>query len=363
MQLSSLARARTQIMRQLGAKLLHASFLRPRFIGWRANPVDGQLCDEDLAALLGFGDIIGATDMASHNPEKARALMAESSMMVEDEVCTNVRVQDRVLIEGQLQLAARLYVPKDLTDTSPGIVYFHGGGFTLGDLDTHDRYCQHLAQDAGVRVMAIDYRLAPENPFPAAIEDGVAAFRCVARRAKEFDMDPTRLAVMGDSAGGNLSAVIAHRTKKDVIRPALQVLVYPAVDGTCAMKSHELFAKGWILTADQVDWFYHCYVGDDRAARIQPDVSPLYHPDFQGLPRALVYTAGFDPLRDEGIAYAEKLEKEGIPTRHYCFRSLTHGFVSMGGICAAARDAALQIGQEVGRTLREQASFRAHDAA
>lgn len=359
MQLSALARARTRVMRRLGARFLHASFLRPRFIGWRANPIDGQICDEDLAALLGFGDIIGATDKTSQDPEKARALMAESSMMAEDDACSDVRIQDRILVEGQSRLTARYYVPQDLADISPGIVYFHGGGFVLGDLDTHDRYCQHLARDAGVRVMAINYRLAPENPFPAAVEDGVAAFRCVVRRAKEFDMDPARLAVMGDSAGGNLSAVIAHRTKKDTLRPALQVLVYPGVDGTCQMKSHALFAKGWILTAEQMEWFYHCYVGNDRAARLQPDVSPLYHADFQGLPRALVYTAGFDPLRDEGIAYAEKLEKEGIPMRHYCFRSLTHGFVSMGGICPAARDAALQIGQEVGRTLREDSSIRA----
>lgn len=363
MQLSALARARTQVMRQLGARFLHASFLRPRLIGWRANPVDGQICDEDLAALLGFGDIIGATDMASQDPEKARGNMAESLLMVEDEACPDVRVQNRVLIEGQSRLAARYYVPKNITEISPGIVFFHGGGFAVGDLDTHDRYCQHLARDAGVRVIAIDYRLAPENPFPAAIEDGVAAFRCVARRAKEFDMDPARLALMGDSAGGNLSAVIAHRLKKDAVRPALQVLVYPAVDGTCSKKSHELFAKGWILTAEQVEWFYHWYVGDDRASRLNPDVSPLYQTDFQGLPRALVYTAGFDPLRDEGIAYAEKLEKEGIPTRHYCFRSLTHGFVSMGGICPAARDAALQIGQEVGRTLRENSFVRASSAA
>jgi len=242
-------------------------------------------------------------------------------------------------------------------------VDYTGGGFALGDLDTHDRYCQHLARDASVRVIAIDYRLAPENPFPAAIEDAVRAFRCVARRAKEFDMDPKRLALMGDSAGGNLSAVVAHKTKEDAIKPALQVLIYPAVDARCNTKSHQLFGKGWVLTAENIEQFYHWYVGDDPAARQQPDVSPLNAKDFQGLPPALVYTAGFDPLRDEGMAYAERLEKEGIPTRQHCFRTLTHGFVSMGGLNPTARDAAVHIAHDVKNALREGLSTRTDAAA
>jgi acetyl esterase len=359
MQLPFFVRTRVLFTRQIAARFLRSQLLRPRLIGWRANPVDGRVCDEDLAVLLGVGDIIGATDMVSDDPKIARARMAESSMLVEDEPCPDVRIHDRVLSEGESRIAARLYVPKGIAENSPGIVYYHGGGFVIGDLDTHDRFCQQLARDAEARVIAIDYRLAPENPFPAGVEDGVTAFRCVARRAKEFDMDPNRLALMGDSAGGNLSAVIAHKTKNDAVRPALQVLVYPAVDGSCRMKSHEIFAKGWVLTTDQVDWFYRCYVGDEPAARLHPDVSPLYADDFRGLPPALVYTAGFDPLRDEGIAYTEKLEKAGIPARHRCFQSLTHGFVSMGGICIAARNAASDIAREVGEALREEPAARA----
>ena len=224
MQLSSLARMRVQVMRKISAPLLRSPSLRSRLIGWRAQPIDGNSCDEDLAVLLGFGDIVGASKLDSRIPEQARAEMAESAMMVEDDACPDVRQQDRILLVDDHRIPARFYVPSGVAPHSPGIVFYHGGGFALGDLDTHDRYCQHLARDAAVRVISIDYRLAPEHPFPAGIEDGVNAFRCVARRAREFDMDPSRIAVMGDSAGGNLSAVVAHRTKNDTLRPALQAL-------------------------------------------------------------------------------------------------------------------------------------------
>jgi acetyl esterase len=315
--------------------------------------VDGNVCDEVLAALMGVGDRIGATEMGGQTPAIARAQMAESSILVEDDACPDVSVRNLVLEQDGFRIPARMYTPAGLSANSPGIVYYHGGGFVMGDLDTHDRYCQHLARDASARAIAIDYRLAPENPFPAAADDGVRAFRCVVRRAKEFMMNPARLAVMGDSAGGNLSAVVAHKTKNDDVKPALQALVYPAVDGSCSMKSHQLFGKGWILTAENIEWFYHCYAGDDPMARKQPGVSPLFADDFAGLPPALVYTAGFDPLRDEGIAYAERLEKAGIATRHHCFRTLTHGFASMGGLCPTARDAAQLMARDVGRALRE----------
>lgn len=350
------ARMRANIMRTLGPQLIKASGVRTRLIGWRAEPIDGNVCDEALATILGIGDRIGATNLGGQSPELARAELAESTLMIQDDPCPEVVVTNRILLAGDRRIPARTYVPRGLEAGSPGIVYFHGGGFALGDLDTHDRYCQHLARDGAVRVIAIDYRLAPENPFPAALEDGVNAFRCIASRAREFDLNPQQIALMGDSAGGNLSAVVAHKTKNDTLRPALQVLIYPAVDGSCAMKSHQLLGKGWILTSENIEQFYHWYVGDDPAARRQPDVSPLYATDFRSLPPALVYTAGLDPLRDEGHAYAERLQQEGIATRYHCFGSLTHGFASMGGICPAAQEAALQISRDAGRALREGVS-------
>lgn len=350
-------------MRALGPRLVRSPLLRSRLIGWRARPIEGNVCDESLAVLMGIGDLIGATDIAGGSPEQGRLTMAESQLMIEDDACPDVHVQDLVLEQGGARVPARKYVPRGLSKPSPGIVYYHGGGFVLGDLDTHDRHCQHLARDASARVIAVDYRLAPENPFPAAVDDATLAFRCVARRANDFDMDPTRLAVMGDSAGGNLAAVVARKTRNDTQRPALQVLVYPAVDGSCAMKSHKTFGQGWLLTTESMEWFYHHYVGDDPAARRQVDVSPLFADDFGGLPPALVYTAGFDPLRDEGMAYAERLEKSGITVRQHCFGSLTHGFAAMGGLCAAAREAAQHISRDVGRALREGLSARTENAA
>jgi acetyl esterase len=363
MALSYLVRTRAQIMRTIAPRLLKMPGLRQRLIGWRAEPIDGNVCDESLATLLGIGDRIGATDMGSRTPTVARNEMAESSAMVEDEPCPDVTVTNRILLDEGVRIPARTYIPKGIESNSAGIVYYHGGGFALGDLDTHDRYCQHLAREVSARVIAIDYRLAPENPFPAGLDDGLRAFRCVARRAREFDMDPKRLVVMGDSAGGNLSAVVAHKTKNDAIKPALQVLIYPAVDGSCTMKSHQLFGKGWLLTSENIEQFYHWYVGDEPAARRQPDVSPIYANNFQGLPPALVYTAGFDPLRDEGQAYAERLSKEGIPTQYHCFRSLTHGFASMGGVCPAAREAALHIAGDVRNALRNGLLARTDAAA
>jgi acetyl esterase len=364
MKLSRLAHLRARIMRTIGPRLVRTSAFRPRLIGWRARPVDGNICDESLAIIMGVGDLIGATpEISGSSPAQARAQMAESSLMVEDEVCPDVLVEDLTLEHEGARVPARKYVPKSLPKGSPGVVYYHGGGFVLGDLDTHDRYCQVLARDASVRVIAVDYRLAPENPFPAAVDDATLAFRCVARNAAKFDMDPARLAVAGDSAGGNLSAVVARKTRQDTIRPALQVLIYPAVDALRSMKSHKTFAQGWLLTAEGMEWFYHNYVGDDPAARGQVDVSPLLTDDFDGLPPALVYTAGFDPLRDEGMAYAERLEKAGIPVKQHCFLSLTHGFASMGGLCQGAREAALHISRDVERALREGLPARTEKAA
>jgi len=353
---------RARLTRAIGPHVAQIPGLRHRLIGWRAIPIEGNVCDERLAVLLGLGDRVGATDMGGQSAAISRAQMAESSLMVEDDACADVSVKNLVLEQDGIRLPARLYVPTGLYPNSPGIVYYHGGGFVMGDLDTHDRHCQHLAREISARVIAIDYRLAPENPFPAAAEDAVRAFRSVVRRSKEFGMDASRLVVMGDSAGGNLSALVAHKTKKDDTKPVLQVLVYPAVDGTCSMKSHRTFGEGWLLTAKNIEWFYHCYVGDDPVARKHADVSPLFAEDFQGLPPALVYTAGFDPLRDEGIAYAERLEKAGVAVRHHCFGSLTHGFASMGGLCPAAREATRHISRDVQRVLREGISMPA-DAA
>ena len=185
----------------------------------------------------------------------------------------------------------------------------------------------------------------------------MAAFRAVARRARELGADPARLAVMGDSAGGNLSAVVSQKTRGDDVRPALQVLLYPALDATLAEPSHQTYAEGWFLTRPMIDWYYDHYAGS-HTERAHPDLSPLLVERWEGLPPARVYTAGFDPLLDEGRLYAERLISAEVSARHVCFDNLIHGFALMTGAVRAAELAVDQIVQETAEALHaERAGF------
>jgi len=197
----------------------------------------------------------------------------------------------------------------------------------------------------------VDYRLAPEHRYPAAVEDTVAAFRWLASSAPSLDIDPRRIAVAGDSAGGNLSAVIARRTRSDAVRPALQVPIYPALDTRRAQASHTTFAEGWFLTRGMIDWYYDHY-GPDHATRSEPDFSPLLADDLAGVAPALVYSAGFDPLRDEAAEYVERLRAAGVSAQLVCFATMMHGFALVTGVCAAAREASERIAREIGEALR-----------
>ncbi len=229
-------------------------------------------------------------------------------------------------------IGGRLYVPAVAGTAAPMIVYFHGGGHVIGDLDTHDQPCRFLARETGAVVLAVDYRLAPEHPFPAAVDDSLAAFRWAHREAKRLGADPQRIAVAGDSAGGNLATVVALLAKRDGgPAPAFQALLYPVADHSAKYRSAELFGEGFFLTERQMDWFRDHYFAnaDDR---LDPRGSPLLAEDLSGLAPALVVTAGFDPLRDEGEAYAERLERAGVTTILRRESDLIHGFVNAAGL-------------------------------
>jgi acetyl esterase len=245
------------------------------------------------------------------------------------------------------EIPIRLYRPlgSPADERFPALVYFHGGGWTFGDLDTHDVVCRELANLARCAVASVDYRLAPEHKFPAAVEDAVAATRWVARAAEALALDPRRIAVGGDSAGGNLAAVVALAARdQGGPRLAMQVLIYPATDMAADTRSHGEFADGYVLTRDAILWSRGNYlrspddVADWRA-------SPLRARDHSRLPPAYVVTCGFDPLRDEGRAYAERLRTAGVPVTYECFEGMVHGFVTMGGVIAAAHHALYRCAQ------------------
>lgn len=266
--------------------------------------------------------------MGRRTARAAREGMVRGVQVVEPAPAA-VRACDDRRIAG---VPVRRYVP--FAARPPVLVYLHGGGWACGDLRTHDRLCRRLCAEAGFMVIAVDYRLAPEHPFPAGREDAVAVLREVLARAADLGGDPERVAVGGDSAGGNLAALacIALRDAGEPL-PGLQVLIYPGTDLRRLLPSHRLFGEGFLLTRAQMDWYLEQY----RAAPEDPGASPLLAPDLSGLPEAIVVTAGFDPLRDEGEAYAARLSEAGVPVTHLEAPDLVHGFANMDGALPAAR--------------------------
>jgi acetyl esterase len=230
----------------------------------------------------------------------------------------------------------RHYRPGDANVNRPTVVYYHGGGFVIGSLDSHDIVCRHIATGANVNVVSVDYRLAPEEPFPAAAEDAYAAASYVQEHPEEVDGDG-QLAVMGDSAGGNLSAVVTQMARDrrederdhEMAIPEIdkQVLIYPAVDARQDRPSWEQNSEGYFLVEEDMLWFFDCYFGSDLHQK-NPYAFPL-EGDLNDLPPATVVTAGFDPLRDEGVAYAEALGDAGVEVEHRNYDDVIHGFLSM----------------------------------
>ncbi|HSC03028.1 MAG TPA: alpha/beta hydrolase [Solirubrobacteraceae bacterium] len=242
-------------------------------------------------------------------------------------------------------LRARHYAPAEPGDSHPLLVYYHGGGFTYGDLETHDGVCRILCRHAGAHVLAIDYRLAPEHRFPAAVTDARAALRWAFANAQTLGADPQRVGVGGDSAGGNLAAVVSQLAAHDGgPAPTLQLLIYPATDFSRRRRSRELFGEGFLLTNSEMDWFETNYLGAERAHSRDPRASPLLAEDLSGLAPAYVVTAAFDPLRDEGEEYAEALRAAGTPVTLRRFPGFIHAFIAGAGVSRNARDALVEIG-------------------
>lgn len=283
---------------------------------------------------------------ANPEPPEVRARVHREALVF-SLVKTEVESVRELEVDGSAgPLRARHYRPArtGAGEKQPLLVFFHGGGFVIGDLDTHDEPCRLLCHHAQIHVLSVDYRLAPEDPFPAAVDDALAAFRWAVEHADELGVDPARVAVGGDSAGGNLSAVTAQLAAQDGgPAPALQVLIYPATDLTDARTaSGLLFADGFFLTENDRRWATrHYFAGPDKN---QSDLraSPAFAENLSDLAPAIVVTAGFDPLRDEGEAYGVALRQAGTPVVSYRAPELIHGFINMTTV-PAARDATLRL--------------------
>jgi acetyl esterase len=305
--------------------------------------LDGLTLSPDTQLALAMLERRGGPELQTLTPEQARLERRYAAAVYGGPPYPVGEVRD-LLIEGEQPLRARHYAtPREEPGTPPLLVFFHGGGFVFGDLDTHDGLCRLLCRHAGVHVLAVDYRLAPEDPYPAAVDDAIAALRWAFEHAERLGADPGRVAVGGDSAGGNLAAVatlIAAREGPAV--PALQLLIYPATDLVGRRPSRDLFAEGFFLTSVEMDWFKEQYVPagtDETDAR----VSPLLADDLSGLAPAIVATAGFDPLRDEGEDYARALSAAGNRVILRRFPGLIHGFASATGVSRSSRHAVVEL--------------------
>ena len=267
----------------------------------------------------------------------------------------DVIAQPLVVDGAEGPLGARLYLPEGASRPGPLVVWFHGGGWVVGDLDSHDPCCRFLCHESRLPVLAVDYRLAPEAPFPAAVDDALAAFRWTVRNAVSLGADPERIAVAGDSAGGNLAAVVSLLATRDGgPAPAFQGLVYPVTDLSRKSDSYRAFGDGYFLTEAQMDWYRDHYLRD-RSLAADPRVSPLLAEDLSGLPRAYVTVGGFDVLRDETVAYARRLQDAGVPTTLRVHPGLIHAFVNAAGVMPTAAAATRELATALSSALHRPA--------
>ena len=286
-------------------------------------------------------------------PAEARKFYRERRALTQPDPAEVAQVRELQADGPHGPIPLRLYRPLGSAASAllPVLVYYHGGGWTIGDLDTHDSLCRELCNGAGCAVVAVDYRMGPEHRFPAAVDDVLAATRWVRREAAALGVDAQRLAVGGDSAGGNLAAVVAIAARDAGDLPvAWQLLIYPATDMRRIHPSHTTNGQGYVLTRDTIGYFHDHYIAD-AAQDLDWRASPLLREDLAGLPPALVLTAGYDPLRDEGLDYARALTAAGNRASYVCFERQIHGFITMGRLLDEANTAVALCAAELRRAL------------
>lgn len=305
-----------------------------------ARPERDPRLDPELAALLAMMDSAGTRPMHEATPAEARAMFRTLTVDLRDPEAVPAvdSVEETSVPGGDGERPARVYRPVPAGSRAlPTVVFFHGGGWVIGDLDTHDLACRTIAARCDAVVVSVDYRLAPEHPYPAAVEDALAATRWAAARTGELGGADV-LAVAGDSAGGNLSAVVAQVLRDEGTTLEGQLLIYPGTDLLAELPSRTENAEGYFLDLPTMTWFARHYLGQDAADPADPRLSPL-RGDVTKVAPAVVVTAQFDPLRDEGSAYAAALREAGVPVQERTFEGMIHGFFDMARHSPAARAA------------------------
>lgn len=299
--------------------------------------------DSQIEALLAQLAENPAPKIQDLSPSDARATYLAMASVLEVPDVPIGKTEDISIPGPAGDIPARIYRPVAGGGAAlPCLVFFHGGGFVIGDLDTHDVLCRTLANEAGVCVVAVDYRLAPEHRYPAAAEDCYAAAKWVEQNPDTLNIDPNAIAVAGDSAGGNLAAVVSLMARDNKgPQIAFQLLIYPVTDMTGSEKwaSRNEFAEGYFLEKETMAWFEGSYFGDNTAGRSEATGSPLLAPNLANLPPAYVVTAGFDPLRDEGKAFADALKAAGNDVEYIDYPGMIHGFFNMQGVLDVSREA------------------------
>jgi len=305
-------------------------------------------------ALLELIERVGLPPTHTLSPADARAMYRERRFFTQPATPDMASVVELRADGPHGTIALRVYRPMGSAsdEALPVLVYFHGGGFVIGDLDTHDVLCRELCNGSGCAVVAVDYRMGPEHRFPSAVDDCLAATRWVHDHAAALAVDASRLAVGGDSAGANLAAVVALAAR-NAGDPAIafQLLIYPATDARRGSASHVTNGQGYLLTRETISYFHDHYI-TEPAHDLDWRASPLLHDDLSKLPPALLITAGYDPLRDEGLAYSNRLTEAGNRVTHICFERQIHGFITMGKVIDEANAAVAICAAELRRALQ-----------
>jgi acetyl esterase len=322
-----------------------------RFLEGQRISMGGRTMDAKAQIVGEFVKSIRVPGYFPPLPELRQQLRTMVTLM--DEPAPSLPRVENINIPGPAgPILARVYDPVGKPGAAlPAVAYFHGGGWVQGDLESHHGLCARLALHSGALVVAVDYRLAPEHKFPAAVEDSLAAYRFLRSRGREIGADPERVGVAGDSAGGNLSAVVSQlAAHSDVPVPTCQVLIYPAVDFFFTTASHRELENAHVIPRDRIVWYAEQYLREE-ADRTDPRAAPVRTADLAGQPPALVITAGFDPLRDEGRVYADRLREAGVDVVYHEYSGQIHAFISLTKVIPQGMECTREVADYVRRRL------------